>query len=178
MDRLRKHHGGTFNHSLRVSQLCFQVASKAGMPVDTCTSAMRAGLLHDIGKLFIPASILSKPEALTPAEYDQVKQHVSQGAYLLKKMSYDAHIVDAVLNHHEREDGSGYPGGIKVVSPFARLVAVCDVFDAMTEDREYKSALEKDYVLGLMMEGCVGALFMPYVHILYEVVKRGEVAFG
>jgi putative nucleotidyltransferase with HDIG domain len=176
MDKLRKHHAETYYHSLRVSQLCFQVASYAGMEYEVCLMAVRAGLLHDIGKLFVPSQILSKNGRLTKGEYEKVKSHVIDGVAELKGYQYKPTIIEAVLGHHEREDGSGYPNSIANISELARVVAVCDVFDAMTETRVYKSAQDKNIVLDKMIKGELGAFQMKFVGILKQVVSSNPIA--
>jgi putative nucleotidyltransferase with HDIG domain len=170
MEKLRKHHAGTYYHSLRVSQLAFHIASRAGMEMGMCLSASRAGLLHDIGKIYVSSQILSKRGPLTEDEYRTVKDHVENGAAILKLHDYEESIVRALYGHHEREDGSGYPNGTTTNSELARIIAVCDVFDAMTEQRDYKPAIAKSIVLSHMHDGYWGAFKISYVEILHEVV--------
>ncbi|TBL75062.1 HD-GYP domain-containing protein [Paenibacillus thalictri] len=170
MKNLRRHHEETYYHSLRVSHLAFQLACHAGTDLGTRLAAVRAGLLHDIGKLHVPESILAKPGRLSADEYDRVKGHVNSGAVMLKELGCDSLIVDAVLGHHEREDGSGYPAGTRRNGVLAQIVAVCDVYDAMSEPRDYKPSMGNKKVLDRMLRGELGALRMDFVELLYGVV--------
>src|SRR5690606_34505063 len=88
LDRLRKYHLQTYYHSLRVSQLCFQVARQAGMDLDQCIIGLQSGLLHDVGKLRVPKQLLSKKGALTTDEYKAVQMHVIYGVEMLKEKGY------------------------------------------------------------------------------------------
>ena len=100
-----------------------------------------SGLLHDVGKLKIPDEILDKPGKLTPEEMDIVRNHSAYSAEILAKcgLSGEADIMAGVLQHHERGDGSGYPSGIKkeIISPFGKILAILDIYDAMAANRAY-----------------------------------------
>ncbi len=102
-----------------------------------------AGLLHDIGKCRIDPDILTKPDTLTPAEFEQVKQHPRYGMEILADFNLDERVRSAVLMHHERCDGSGYPSGLKgnEISDFAKIIAIADVYDAMTCNRCYRKGI-------------------------------------
>ena len=127
----------TYVHSMNVSLLA-NVIGRLVVPKMTL-----AGLLCDIGKMMIPDDILQKKEHLTLPEMNVVKTHVLHGNNLLKGMNLDPRIAEAAMRHHERCDGSGYPGGYHMdqISPFARIIAVADTYDAMTSDRPYRKAL-------------------------------------
>lgn len=102
-----------------------------------------AGLLHDIGKIMVPDDILMKPGRLTVPEFNVAKTHVLHGNNILKNSNLDPRIVEVAMRHHERCDGSGYPGKYKKdqISSFARIVAIADTYDAMTSDRVYRKAI-------------------------------------
>ncbi|CAG7651347.1 HD-GYP domain-containing protein [Paenibacillus allorhizosphaerae] len=170
LERLRKHHAETYYHSLRVSQLCFQVALRVGMEHDQCITALRSGSLHDVGKLKIPNQILSKQGKLTECEYQFLQKHVEYGVQLLIDNGYGQNIISAVEGHHEREDGYGYPKRMIPDDALSRIVAVCDVYDAMTEKRSYKKSLPKEFVLEQMEKGKIGAFYLPYVEALKYTV--------
>lgn len=166
---LENHHRKTCEHSLRVARFAFQVASRLQLKIKL--EVARAGLLHDIGKLFVPVEILSKPEKLSRDEYELVQNHVLKGYELLASFNYPSSISEGILQHHESENGKGYPYGISKISDVGRIVAVCDVFDAMTTQREYRESLPAHSVLSMMMEGKLDSLYKPYIACLFDVVQ-------
>lgn len=168
--KLRNHHADSYYHSLRVSLLCFQVANNVGMDLNQCLTAVRAGMLHDVGKLRIPAHILSKSGPLSHSEYEFIQKHVEFGIRMLKKLGYRQDILDAVEGHHEREDGRGYPKRVIPKDRLTKIIAVCDVFDAMTEQRSYKESMPKEYVLEQMEMGKLGAFQHEFVEALRYIV--------
>lgn len=133
----------TYAHSVNVALICNVAAKWLGMSDEDVRTATACGLFHDVGKMRIPKSILSKPDALTDDEYDIVKKHPLAGYKLLKESHMDDHICNAALMHHERCDGSGYPRGINgsQIDKFAKLVAIADVYDAATAARVYRGPL-------------------------------------
>ena len=145
---LREHSMETYAHCMRVGALAANIAKFIGMENEKIEQLRICGLMHDIGKLMIPKEILAKESRLTSAEYEQIKSHPYEGYRMVKK--YLSHTVaDAVLYHHERMDGSGYPYGVKhdVISLEARIIMIADCFDAMTVDRSYKPAITSDEAL-------------------------------
>ena len=133
----------TRGHSDRVSYYAAQLARRMGKGEEYCEQVRLAGLFHDVGKLSIPDEILLKPERLTDEEYQVIKSHPKNGVELLSVISHFRPALPAILNHHERIDGSGYPNGLRgeQIPEEARIVAVVDTFDAMTSDRQYRKAL-------------------------------------
>ena len=105
--------------------------------------ATACGLFHDIGKMLIPYSIIAKPGRLSEEEFATVKKHPALGYELLQSQDVDVHVKNAALMHHERSDGSGYPSKLKgnQIDPYARMVAIADVYDAMTAARCYRGPL-------------------------------------
>jgi putative nucleotidyltransferase with HDIG domain len=143
LDMVRSHHNGTFQHCLLVTGAAAAFANHTRMSEQARVNFTMAALLHDIGKAEIPNSILDKPAALTPEEFATVRRHPGIGAdYLKRQASVPAAVVEAVLQHHEYLDGSGYPNGIRgdAISPLARTLTVCDVYGALVEHRSYKPA--------------------------------------
>lgn len=135
----------TYVHSLNVAllsnmigKIVFPKMSKEELDVLTL-----AGLLHDIGKVMIPDEVLQKNGHLTISEFNVIKTHVLHGNNILKSMGLDPRIAEVAMRHHERCDGSGYPGGYhsNQISPFAKIVAIADTYDAMTSDRIYRKAI-------------------------------------
>lgn len=138
---LRKKDNYTLQHSVSVSLLSMKIGHLLKMPYERLKKLGMSGLLHDIGKEMVPAEILNKTAPLTKAEWDVMSRHPQFGHSILQKIDYNDEFVDlVVLQHHERIDGSGYPLHSEAASIhyFSRIVAVADVFDAMTTDRVYR----------------------------------------
>ncbi|MCQ2081835.1 MAG: HD-GYP domain-containing protein [Lachnospiraceae bacterium] len=140
---MREYDDATYTHCMNVALICNVMARWLKMDEESIKTATTAGLLHDIGKTQIPDSIIKKPAKLTPEEYTIIKRHPQAGYELLKKSSLDPEILNAVLMHHERFDGTGYPLGLKgnQLPTFARMVSIADVYDAMTSARVYRGPL-------------------------------------
>jgi len=144
----------TGGHLWRVSRYA-QLLARAGRltPVQVALAGL-GGFLHDLGKIGVPDAILRKPDKLTDGEYDIIKTHPTIGMRMLAAHPL-AHLVrDAVLLHHERPDGKGYPFGLQrdEIPQVARLVGVCDTFDALTSARPYRSAMPIPRALGILRE--------------------------
>ena len=140
--RLKTADNYTYMHSVAVCGLMVTLARQLGLDPQQTQSAGLAGLLHDLGKALIPTAVLNKPGRLTDAEFTLVKSHPEKGyQILLDGSDADAIALDVVLHHHEKTDGSGYPKRLKGddISLFAKMGAVCDVYDAITSDRPYKA---------------------------------------
>lgn len=133
----------TRGHSDRVSYYASQLAKRMGRDPQYCERVRIAGLFHDLGKLSIPDEILLKSGKLTDTEYAVIKTHPQNGLDLLSVISQFRSILPAVLSHHERVDGKGYPEGLAgdQIPEEARIIAVADTFDAMTSDRQYRKTL-------------------------------------
>jgi putative nucleotidyltransferase with HDIG domain len=133
----------TAGHSTRVADVAVAIAHVMRFDAARLERVRRGALLHDIGKIAIGAEILDKPAALTPAEFAIVREHPATGARILEPLPHCADILPMVLQHHERLDGRGYPGGLvgDAISLEARVLMVADVYDAMTSDRPYRRGL-------------------------------------
>lgn len=132
----------TYSHSVNVSLLSSLIANWLNLDEVQCRLISYCGLLHDIGKSKIPVEILNKNGPLTPAEFEEMKKHPVLGYKILEKnIAINKNVAIGVLMHHEREDGSGYPFGLKSsqIHLYAKIVAIADVFDAMTSDRVYRA---------------------------------------
>lgn len=129
----------TYEHSLRVSYYSNMVGISLGLSNWHLQKLKKASLLHDIGKLLIPDNILNKKESLTPEEFDIIKNHTKYAKQILGENYND--IIDDILCHHERLDGSGYPFQTKNISLNAQIISIVDSFDAMTSNRGYNKVL-------------------------------------
>jgi putative two-component system response regulator len=161
----------TQGHSIRVAYMAIQVARELGLSLDEQSRLRLAGLIHDIGKIGIRNDVLNKPGPLTPAEFQEVKMHPIIGERILRPVVEDEEVVRIVLHHHERHDGSGYPGGLRGADiPLgASILAVCDAYDAMTSERPYRPLFESQVALK-EIEKAQGSQFMPEaVHALLQV---------
>jgi HD-GYP domain-containing protein (c-di-GMP phosphodiesterase class II) len=149
----------TYMHSVAVCAMMVGLAKQLGLDEAQTRSAGMAGLMHDLGKALMPMEILNKPGKLTPDEFNIIKTHPSEGyRLLLAGDKVDAMVLDVCLHHHEKTDGSGYPKGLKAdeISLFAKMGAVCDVYDAITSNRPYKSGWDPAESLRKMAEWANG----------------------
>ncbi|HEV8292670.1 MAG TPA: HD-GYP domain-containing protein, partial [Tepidisphaeraceae bacterium] len=139
----------TCGHSERVALLSRHLAGLAGRPDSEIERIYMAGLLHDVGKIGVPESVLQKTGKLTPEEFDQMKKHPEIGARILADVKQVEDIIPGVLYHHERYDGKGYPTGLagKNIPLMGRIICLADCFDAMTSNRTYRKALPLEVAL-------------------------------
>ena len=143
--RLKNKDEYTYMHSVAVCALMVALAKELGLSESEIKQAGLAGLLHDIGKAGIPSDVLNKPGALTDEEFSLVKLHPERGHQLLMQANIlDEVVVDVCLHHHEKVNGTGYPHQLQAdeISLFAKMGAVCDVYDAITSNRPYKAGWE------------------------------------
>ena len=143
LHNMRQYDDATYIHCMNVALICSVFSRWLRLGRKETRIAIMSGLLHDVGKTRIPDSIIKKPGKLTTNEYDIIKRHPMEGYQILKNSNLDPAILDAVLMHHERCDGSGYPFGTtqNEISFFAKMVAIADVYDAMTSARIYRGPL-------------------------------------
>ncbi|CAM2971127.1 HD-GYP domain-containing protein [Paenibacillus sediminis] len=144
----------TYKHSMQVSMLSYYIAGWLGYSKEEAYAAGKAGYLHDIGKSLIPSEILKKPGKLTPEEFETMKLHTTYGYDIIMDSIGDERTALVALQHHEREDGTGYPKQLREgeIHPFAKITAVADVYSAMTSNRIYQSKRELLSVLQEMFE--------------------------
>ena len=145
----------TRGHSERVGRWSRRIAAGLGLPPETVQTVAQAGLLHDIGKIGVPEAVLRKPGPLEESEWVLMRRHPVIGAQIVAPFESLAGVSSVIRHHHERHDGSGYPDGLvgDAVPLGARIVAVADIFDALTSDRPYRAALPREAALEHLASG-------------------------
>ena len=141
IEKLKSADEYTYTHSINVSLYSMMIAKWLKLPKAKIKEVVQAGLMHDIGKIEIPLDILNKSSRLLPEEFSQIKKHSTYGYDIISSLQDVSESIKlGILMHHEREDGSGYPLGIKgrSINLCSKIIAIADVFDAMTSDRVYK----------------------------------------
>jgi putative nucleotidyltransferase with HDIG domain len=171
--RLKNKDNYTYLHSVAVCALMIALGKQLGMEGEALRHLGMAGLLHDVGKMLIPDAILNKPGRLTDAEFDTVKSHPQLGFDVLEgTQRLDEAVLEVCLHHHERMDGKGYPG--KHVGDdltlYARMGAVCDVYDAITSERCYKKGWEPAMAIRKMAEWQEGHFDLRVFHAFVKTV--------
>jgi len=169
----------TSGHQLRVSKLATTIAQEMKLPLNKIEGIRIASLIHDIGKIGIPAEILVKPNKLTEIEFSLIKDHSQIGSDILKSIDFSWPITQIILQHHERMDGSGYPQGLKSEDILleAKIVGVADVVEAMSSHRPYRPALGIDAALEEISQN-KGILYDPeVVDICLKLFKEKEFKF-
>ena len=159
----------SYSHSINVSLISMLIGKWMKLGDDKIRLLVQAGLLHDIGKTKIPLEILNKPGKLTKEEFEEMKKHTVYGYRILEKVpSVNKDVLAAVLMHHEKEDGSGYPTGLtgEKINLLAKIVSVADIFDAMTSNRVYKEKESPFEVFKYMEEDTIGKLSPVVVNAL------------
>lgn len=133
----------TAGHQRRVTELAVAIAEELQFDIEQVKALRMAALVHDVGKIHVPAEILSKPAILNPLEFELVKMHPKVGYDILKSVEFPGPVAEIVLQHHERVDGSGYPNGLvgEAILPEAKVLAVADVVESMSMHRPYRAAI-------------------------------------
>ena len=165
----------TKGHSVPVAQYCLAIAKKLNWSKQDCLNLYYIALLHDIGKIGIPDSILNKPVKLTDEEYRLVRSHTVMGANILRPITMVPQISDGARYHHERYDGKGYPYGLKGddIPYVARIIGIADAYDAITSNRIYEKAQVSDYAIKELRKGR-GTQFDPFLtDVMLEIIKDG-----
>lgn len=152
VSRLKTHDDYTFMHCVAVCALMIALAKKQNLDEREVELAGLAGLLHDLGKAYMPLEVLNKPGRLTDQEYDVMKMHPQRGAEMLSTIGLPEEVIDVVLHHHEKMNGTGYPHGLNEseISLLSRMGAICDVYDAVTSIRPYKDSWDPAIALRRM----------------------------
>ena len=145
----------TSGHEHRVGLIARAIGKELGWSTQRCKSIELIGLIHDVGKIAVPAEILSKPMRLNALEMGFIKRHAQVGYDMMKDIQFDSPVAETILQHHERSDGSGYPHGLKgdQIILEARVITVADVLDAIASDRPYRPALGVEAALEELTNG-------------------------
>lgn len=167
----------TSQHSVRVAEYSIMISKELGYSEEQCENLRKIAILHDIGKIGIPDSVLNKPAKLTDEEYSIMKSHVIRGAEILRNFTMIENVADGALYHHERYDGRGYANGLKgeEIPLNARIIGIADAFDAMTANRVYRKKLDLDFVIEELKKGR-GTQFDPkLVDIMLKLIENGTI---
>jgi len=170
----------TAGHQRRVSELSVRISEEMGMPTEQVEEIRVAALIHDVGKMVVPAEILTKPGKLSHSEFELIKDHSEAGYRIIESAHMEGSAAETVFQHHERCDGSGYPRGLMAeqLLPNAKVLMVADVVEAMTSHRPYRAALGMDAALE-EIEGGAGRLYDSEVcKACVAVCRDGGFAFS
>ena len=162
----------TGSHSKRVADVAEGLAARLGLPAPEVVDVRRAGLLHDLGKLGVPNTVLDKPGRLDAAEFDVIRRHPELTLRILAPVPTFAHVAELAACHHERLDGSGYFRGLAApeLALGARIVAVADVFEALTADRPYRRAMPTEEALAIMRASAGEHLAADVIEALADTI--------
>jgi PAS domain S-box-containing protein/putative nucleotidyltransferase with HDIG domain len=165
----------TSGHQKRVAEIAVTIAQQMGYPEERLRPLFIAASLHDIGKISIPTEILAKPASLTRLERQFIEQHPSTGADILRRVPFPWNVAGVILNHHERLNGSGYPRGLKgaEIDEESRILAVADVYEAMTTHRPYRPALSTAEALRELTQKSDVLYDREVVQVLVKMIDSG-----
>ena len=165
----------TCGHSERVALLSQTLAREIHLPEPQVERIYMAGLLHDVGKIGVPESVLQKAGRLTPEEFEHMKKHPEIGARILSDIKQVEDVIPGVLHHHERYDGKGYPAGLagKDIPLMGRIICLADCFDAMSSNRTYRRALPLEVAL-IEIRRCSGSQFDPVLTEAFLNIDVGQ----
>ncbi len=169
----------TKGHSYRVAEYSSALARELGYDDDRVSKVKYIGLLHDIGKIGIPDSILNKPGKLTDSEYALMRKHAEIGGNILNGNNMIENMGDGAMYHHERYDGRGYPMGLKgeEIPEMARIIGLADAYDAMTSNRVYRKRLS-DETVATEIKRCSGTQFDPRIaEIFVKMIEEGKLGY-
>ena len=165
----------TNGHSSRVAEYAGRIAERCGYSLRRQNEIYITGLLHDVGKIGVPDSIINKPGKLTPEEYDTIKSHPVIGEKILQSIREMPELAIGARSHHERYDRTGYPDGLagNAIPEIARIIAVADAYDAMTSRRSYRDVLQPEQVRAELENG-KGTQFDPVFADIMLSIMDGE----
>ena len=167
----------TAGHQRRVAELAYAVAAEMGAGAAELEALRLAALIHDIGKLVVPAEILTKPGRLSIDEFRLIMEHSQAGYDAIRAVEFEGPVAEIVVQHHERLDGSGYPQGLRgdAILLESRAIAVADVYEAMTSHRPYRPALTRESALEELRAGAGVVYDADAVDACLRLVESGFV---
>jgi putative nucleotidyltransferase with HDIG domain len=166
----------TAGHSERVTELALKIGKTLNLNSDSLEKLQRGAFLHDIGKIGVPLAVLDKPAKLSDEEFGLIKRHPDLGAKIIEPINAFKAIIPMIVQHHERFDGKGYPAGLagEEIHQSARILAVADVYDAVSSDRPYRKGMVIEAALGLIQKEA-GRQFDPeMVEALLKVIAKDQ----
>ncbi|MFA5388795.1 MAG: HD domain-containing phosphohydrolase [Candidatus Omnitrophota bacterium] len=166
----------TFGHTRRVALIAEKIAKELQWEESRVLELKISAELHDIGKILIPLEILNKPGKLSELEYKMVQEHVQQSYDMLKPYSFPSQLPEAVYQHHERLDGKGYPRGLSEdkILPEAKILAICDVMEAMISHRPYRQALGIEVTLRELKDGAGRRYDKDIVDVVLKMIAKNN----
>lgn len=169
----------TAGHQMKVARMAVQIANELALEPDVIAGLRLAASVHDVGKISVPAEILTKPGRLTVPEFEIIKEHPVTGANLVRDVDFEWPVSDIILQHHERLDGSGYPYGLRgnEILMEARIIAVADTVDAMASHRPYRPALALETAVDEINSGSGVRYDTSVVRACVDLIERGEVVY-
>lgn len=180
LDHLKNKDDYTFSHCLSVSLICNVFSRWLNMRPEDIVNITAAGMLHDIGKIKIDDKILKKPGKLTKEEYDEIKNHTIYGYRMLQDYDIPNNVKLAALMHHEKIDGSGYPVGVsdRKIAPYAKIVCITDLYEAMTAERVYRTKICPFDVIRMFEQEQFGCLDTKYLLVFLENIAYNYIGFN
>ncbi|MCU0710634.1 MAG: HD-GYP domain-containing protein [Pirellula sp.] len=168
----------TCGHSDRVAEFSKAIAQQMGLDAEECERIYLTGLLHDVGKIGVPDSILSKPDKLTDEEFEIIKKHPEIGYNILQHLKPLAYVLPGVMHHHEAVNGKGYPYGLvgEQIPLAGRIIAVADSYDAMTSDRPYRKGMPSERAESILCKEAGSTWDELAVYAIMECISKGVVS--
>ncbi len=163
----------TYEHCLRVGELSMRLAERMGLPQREIEEVYVCGILHDIGKIYTPDSILKKPGPLTAEEFAVIRIHPLDSEKMVLELPEFSYLSEAIRGHHERFDGKGYPDkkNGEEIHPYSRIILVCDTFDAMTSTRIYRRQINLENTYEEILR-CSGSQFDPAMAVEFVAMHK------
>lgn len=168
----------TEGHTDRVSHIAVKIGEKLNLDAEELKILKMGGMVHDIGKIGVPEHILNKPGRLDADEFDVIKEHPVTGENICKPLKSLSYVLTAIRHHHEKLDGSGYPDGLSgdMIALEARIIAVADIFDAISSDRPYRNRMANEEVKSVLLtEKQRGTLDPQIVDIVIGLMEQNQI---